>query len=188
MTAQPFDHRCFYSVEQFAGLPEDNSMRFELVEGRIVASPRPAVRHMVVINELYGQLAPQLPNEMLAVSEIDLDLQLTPPVVRIPDLVIFDFRVANKPGIVKAQDVLLAVEVISPTSIRTDTKVKPMEYADAGIPHLWLIDPQPPVTATVYRLVGSEYEESQRAEGELRVDTPLALWVDLEALLPAKYR
>jgi hypothetical protein len=63
-----------------------------------------------------------------------------------------------------SSDVVLAVEVLSSSSVRTDTVIKPLEYADAGIPHLWLIDPQPPVTATVYRLVDGQYEESQRRE------------------------
>jgi hypothetical protein len=49
-----------------------------------------------------------------------------------------------------------------------------------------LIDPKPPVTATVYRLVGGEYHESQRAEHVLEVDQPCSLRIDLDALLPAK--
>jgi Uma2 family endonuclease len=186
MSIAPYD-RCRYTVEEFAALPEDNSMRYELVETRIVASPRPAMPHMIVVSKLIEQLGPQLPANLLAVPEIDVDLRLTPPVVRIPDLVIVDVRVAGEPGLVKASDVVLAVEVISPSSLRTDTKVKPLEYADAGIPHLWLIDPRSPVTVTAYRLVGGDYEESLRAERELCVDEPCALRIDLEVLLPVKF-
>ena len=187
MTAHPYEAQCFYTVDEFAALPEDNSMRYELVEGRIVASPRPALPHMIVLDELWGQLRPQLPDDLTAVTEIDLDLQLAQPVVRIPDLVIIHDRAIGKRGIVKASDVVLAVEVISPSSIRTDTKVKPMEYADAGVPHLWVVDPQLPVTATAYRLVGGQYEESQRAEHVLAADEPCPLRVDLSGLFPAKY-
>jgi hypothetical protein len=42
------------------------------------------------------------------------------------------------------------------------------------------------VTATVYRLVGGEYQESQRAEHVLEVDQPCPLRVDLDALVPAR--
>lgn len=187
MSAQSYD-RCWYTVEEFAALPEDNSMRYELLEGRIVASPRPALAHMAVIHELYVQLRPQLPKGLLAFSEIDVDLQLDPPVVRIPDLVVLDARVVDRPGLVKASDVVLAVEVVSPNSIRTDTKIKPMEYADAGIPHLWLIDPARPVTVMSYQLVDGNYEESQRAVHTLWVTEPCALRIDLDSLLPDEFR
>jgi Uma2 family endonuclease len=187
VTALPSDPRCFYTVEEFAALPEDNSMRYELLDGRIVASPRPSLRHMVVVDELYAQLRPQLPDDLLAVTEIDLDLELTTPVVRIPDLVIVHAGVAHRLGLVKAEDVVLAVEVISPGSVRTDTKIKPVEYADAGIPHLWLVDPQPPITVTVHELANGNFEESQRAEGRLWVNRPLELRIDLDALLPAAF-
>lgn len=80
------------------------------------------------------------------------------------------------------------MEILSPGSVRTDTLVKPMEYADAGIPHLWLIDLEPPVTATVYRLVDGEYRESLRAEKVLEVADPCPLRIDLDELLPAGLR
>jgi Uma2 family endonuclease len=186
VSAQPYD-RCRYTVEEFAALPEDNSMRYELLAGRIVASPRPALAHMVVVNRLYTQIDAQLPDGLLVVSEIDLDLELSPPVVRIPDLVIVDARVAGESGLVKASDVVLAVEVFSPSSLRSDTKVKPLEYAAAGIPNLWLIDPVRPVTVVSYRLVGGDYEESQRAVHTLRVSEPCALHIDLDLLLPEAF-
>jgi len=182
------DTRCSYTVDEFAALPEDNSMRFELLYGRMVASPRPLMPHMVVIGELYVQLRPQLPDGMLAVTEIDLDLRLTPPVVRIPDLVILDAGAVRKPGIVKAEDVLLAVEVLSPSYVRTDMKIKPLLYADAGIPNLWVVDLRPPVTMTVHRLVNGNYEQSQRAEHTVLVHDPCKLRIDVHSLLPAMFR
>jgi Uma2 family endonuclease len=84
--------------------------------------------------------------------------------------------------------VVVAVEILSPGSVRTDTVVEPMEYADAGIPHFWLIDPAPPVTATVYRLIEGEYEESLRAEKVLQVEEPCPLRIELDELLPASLR
>jgi Uma2 family endonuclease len=78
---------------------------------------------------------------------------------------------------------VLAVEIIFPGSIRTDTKFKPMEYADAGIQHLWLVDPRPPVTVIVHRLIGQHYEESQYAEHTLVTGEPCPLHIDLDALV-----
>ena len=192
MAIEPSGPRCFYSVDEFAALPEDNSMRYELVNGRMVASPRPGMPHMVVIGELYTQLRAQLPADLIAVSEIDLDLQLERPVVRIPDLVVVDVRAAHRRGLVKARDVRLAVEVLSASAVRTDTRAdnkdKPLEYADAGIPNLWIVDPRPPVTMTVHELVEGDYRESQRAERSVHVRRPCELRIDLHSLLPAALR
>jgi Uma2 family endonuclease len=57
-----------------------------------------------------------------------------------------------------------------------------MDYADAGIPHLWLIDPDRPVSATVLTLVDGEYEESQRAEHGFTVTEPFPLTIELDKL------
>jgi hypothetical protein len=49
----------------------------------------------------------------------------------------------DRKGLTRSSDVVVAVEVLPAGSIRTDSVIKPMEYADAGIPHFWLIDPEP---------------------------------------------
>lgn len=183
MTALPYDPRHRYTVDEFAALPVDRTARYELQEGAVVVSPRPARLHMNVLGKLFFQLTEQLPADLRAWIEIDIDLELDTPVVRVPDIVVTNHPVRYEVPITKAADVVLAVEIISPGSVRTDTMVKPMEYADAGIPNLWLVDPRPPVTATVYRLVGHEYEESSRAEHALVTDHPSPLRIDLDALI-----
>jgi Uma2 family endonuclease len=40
----------------------------------------------------------------------------------------------------QATDVVLAVEVASPESAQRDRKRKPQLYAEAGIPHFWLVE------------------------------------------------
>jgi Uma2 family endonuclease len=188
VTSLPFRPAHRYSVAEFAALPEDTSATYELQEGLLVVSPRPAPAHMLAIGELYAQLRGQLPAGLLAIPEIDVQLEGVPTTVRVPDLVIVDMDAYDHTALARSSQVVVAVEVLSPGSVRTDTVVKLMEYADAGIPHFWLIDPEPPVTATVYRLVDGEYQESQRAENVLEVDQPCRLRIDLDALLPAKVR
>jgi Uma2 family endonuclease len=82
--------------------------------------------------------------------------------------------------------VLLAVEIISPGSRNVDTHLRSVEYAEAGIPHYWLVDLDPPApTITVFGLgaPGDGYLESQTVSGELVVRQPFALRVDIEALV-----
>lgn len=183
VTALPFDPRHYYTVAEFAALPEDTSYRYELQEGTIVVSPRPSYDHMIVSGELYRQLRPQLPGNLAVAQELDLDLQLATPRVRVPDLMVVSKSGAHRNSMIRASDVALCIEIISPGSVDLDSKIKPMEYADAGIPNFWLIDPRPPVTATIYRLIDADYEESQRAEHRFAVMEPCELSVDLDALL-----
>jgi Uma2 family endonuclease len=64
------------------------------------------------------------------------------PLVREPD--VYVLRAENDPeddGLFqRAENVLLAVEIMSPGSGITDWVEKMSEYADAGIPHYWIIE------------------------------------------------
>jgi Uma2 family endonuclease len=183
VTALPYNLNRLYTAAEFALLPEDNSFRYELQDGVITVRPRPANLHMKVLLRLGAQIDGQLPGNLDVLHEVKIDLGLSAPLVRVPDLVVlpsnFDHQGPNK-----ASDILLAVEILSPGSIRLDTKDKPIDYAEAGIQNFWIVDPQPPVTATIYRLSGDNYEESQRAEHTFTVDEPYPLTIDLDALLP----
>jgi Uma2 family endonuclease len=184
-TLVPYDLDRLYTVEEYLGLSEDKSRHYELQDGVIIMSPRPRLTHQVVSGELYHQIRPQLPAGLIAAQDIDIDIQLPTPTVRAPDLVVLRSSAWQQP-IVQASDVVLAVEIISPGSIRMDTKIKLLEYDEAGIPNYWVVDPRPPiVTATVYRLYDHGYEESERAEHSFTIDEPCPLTIDLDALLPA---
>ncbi len=65
---------------------------------------------------------------------------------------------AANPSRLEAVDVLVAVEIISPGTGTTDRVTKMYEYADARIPHYWLVDLDTPVTLTAYTLVDGNYE------------------------------
>jgi Uma2 family endonuclease len=58
----------------------------------------------------------------------------------------------------------LVMEVVSPGTRRTDCLIKLREYAEAGVPEYWLVDPEDR-SVTVYVLSGSSY--AQHTKGEL---------------------
>jgi Uma2 family endonuclease len=80
-------------------------------------------------------------------------------------------------------DVVAAVEIISPGSRNVDLHVKPFEYAEAGIPHYWVVDLDPPAPSiTVFGVgaPGDGYVESQRGViGKLVVSEPFPLTIDI---------
>jgi Uma2 family endonuclease len=154
---------------------------YERQGNSLVLTPKPTQRHMVVVGELFAQLRHQLPADLRAVIGVEAHLESIS--TRTLDLVVMPRNRLHPTDLANPADIRLVVNVISPYSVRTDTKYKPIEYADAGIEHFWLIDPEPPVTATIYRLIGPDYEESQRAEHTFTVTEPCSLTIDLDALL-----
>ena len=67
------------TVAQFAALPEDNSRRYELVEGNVVMSPRPLGVHQRWLYLLLRQVDDQLPGDLVGPPGVDVDLGLVPP-------------------------------------------------------------------------------------------------------------
>jgi Uma2 family endonuclease len=173
------------TLDQWDALPEDNSAHYELQEGVLVVSPKPAKRHQLATTRLAGQVERQLPIDWDAVADFEVVVQAEgPATVRAPDLVIVS---ADGPeSRVAAGEVLLAVEIISPGSRKTDTHMKHFEYAEAGISHYWVVDLDPPAPSiTVYGLgaPGDGYVESQTATGELVVQEPFSMRVDIRSLV-----
>ena len=75
----------------------------------------------------------------------------------------------------------LVVEVVSPGSRKTDRFTKPGEYAEAGIPLLWLVE-QAPLRLRALVLVDGGYEQRALVEGRGSAPVPWGeLVVDLEA-------
>lgn len=188
MSAVPMPH--LLSVADYAELPEDEIVRFELQEGCLVMSPRPRADHQVCAFALGMQLAPQLPAHLELLLDIDVDLELAAPgrpgFVRAPDLVVADraarTRTRNEGGFVRASEVVVLVEIGSPGSKRTDGVIKMGEYSDAGVPHYWMVDIDGPVGVRAFRLEQGAYLEAGRFVGEMRVDEPFPAVVDLSRL------
>jgi Uma2 family endonuclease len=174
------------SLAEWDALPEDHTRRYELAEGTLWVSPCPPSDHQWAVSELIYQLRPQLPAELRALSAIEVVLfREFPATVRVPDLVLIPAAaaaadLARHP----AEDVLLAVEVISPGSGRLDRVGKLNEYAEAGIENYWIVDLERPVTVTVFELVGEEYEFVTETSATLSATLPVPLTVDVPALVP----
>jgi Uma2 family endonuclease len=173
------------TLDEWDALPEDHSAHYELQEGVLVVSPKPARRHQRALVRLASQMEAQLPSEWEVLPDFEVVVQADgPATVRAPDLVMVHVEGPEKR--VAARDVLLAVEVISPGSRKIDTHMKPFEYAEAGIPHYWVVDLDPPAPSiTVYGLgaPGDGYVESQTATGTLIVQQPFEMRIDIRALV-----
>jgi len=195
MTALPSQPQRLLTVADYLVLPEDAEVHHELQEGILVMSPRPVPDHQLCQRRVARRLEDQLPGGLEVLPEVDVDLQLVPgdrpATVRAPDLVVVTRaaldRVRREGGLLRAAEVALAVEIISPGSRRLDTIVKHSEYADAGIPHYWVVDlgePGDRPQLTVHHLAGEfGYADAGPVNGTFTATEPFAVHLDLDALV-----
>ncbi len=191
LDADPVDIHLL-TIGEYAALGETEHGYTELVEGRLLMSPSPAFRHGRAMRRLYQQLLAQSPADLEVVLEQDVDLELAPidepGSSRRPDLMVVRLEVGDQltadGGMVPASEVLLAVEIVSPSSRRIDHAHKRQDYADAGIPNYWIIDTDDPVSLTSCRLTEEfGYLDDQTATGVFRTDVPFPVEVNLGRLV-----
>jgi Uma2 family endonuclease len=109
-----------------------------------------------------------------------------PGTVRRPDVVVATddarLRVRREGGVVRASEVVLVVEVVSPGPTRTDL-AKRDEYADAGIPHYWILDITEPISLLACHLAGEfGYADGGTVTGTFTATDPFPVEIDLDAL------
>jgi len=145
------------SFEEFRQLPIDGK-RYELVRGEVHVTPAPATRHQAVIQNLSGTLWPYvIKNRLGEVLTAPLDVRLSGDTALQPDLI---FISNARAGIIQENWIAgapdLIVEVLSPSTTTYDRATKLPVYAEAGVPEVWLIDPQAK-TVEVLKLQGKKY-------------------------------
>jgi Uma2 family endonuclease len=172
------------TAEEFLELPLDDADRRELVNGEIVVSPRPTRAHNFAAFELARILAAHLDLTKAASLYLDVDNVFDAGNVRAPDIILYPPGAITHPQRPAATVPLLCVEVISPSSARTDRVEKFKLYESRGVAHYWIVDPIER-TFEAYSLLDQRYIPSGRgaAEQVLKVppfaelDIPLArLW------------
>lgn len=170
------DHPGPWTEREFLALPRRGS-RIELLDGRLLVSPGPAGDHNRAARNLLLLFARALPAGWEVLTE--RNVRFGPSMILIPDLVIVSHT--EVPVCHNADDVVLLVEIESPSSTETDRKWKPELYATAGIPwHLRVRvrrsrrHPRAP-EVFVYRLQGEDYVERTRAHAgqTLRLTEPV---------------
>jgi Uma2 family endonuclease len=162
--------------------------RVELIDSELIVSPTGSVSHSAAVSALIFQIV-DLAREHDWVMPTFLTAHIPPTRERlIPDLMIAP---KGSPPFSKwellAPGVLLAAEVVSPSSRRRDREVKPRAYAQGGVPLYLLIDrfAKPPAV-TVFSQPGAHgYARRQiAAAGQpLRLPEPFGIALDTARLL-----
>jgi Uma2 family endonuclease len=106
---------------------------------------------------------------------------------RRPDLIVVESgtvdRAYDERRLIRAAEVVLVVEIVSPGSVRMDNVIKRGEYADAGIGHYWIIDLDRPVSLLACHLGGElGYVDAGAITGKHTATEPFAATIDLAKL------
>jgi Uma2 family endonuclease len=145
------------SYEEFRQLPEDGK-RYELVCGEVHVTPAPNTRHQFILRRLVASLERYLArNPVGEFAFAPLDVRLAADTVLQPDLLFVSAGRAEILGddfVSGAPDIV--VEILSPSTSAHDRAIKIPLYARAGVPEIWLIDPQDK-TVEVLDLQGKKY-------------------------------
>ncbi|MEU7972698.1 Uma2 family endonuclease [Micromonospora sp. NPDC049089] len=140
--------RADYTLEDLLTLPDD-APRVELVDGVIQVTPSPTLGHQDISLLLAHWLLQHAPADLRVVQAVGVGL--SPNTSRQPDVLLRRAGVAPSRSTLRPEDVVLAVEIVSPGTRRIDRFAKPGEYAAAGIPFYWRIE-QDPVHVYAYRI------------------------------------
>lgn len=149
-----------WTVDDLDRLPDDG-LQYELLDGLLLVTPAPVLAHQRAVGNLYLLLRAACP----AGFEVFLS-----PVDWRPDR-----RTSLQPDllVVRHEDVgvrnltaplVLAVEVLSPSTRRKDQVLKRSKYAEAGVGGYWIVDPAEP-SLTALDLVDGAYVTSAQASG-----------------------
>ena len=162
-------------LEDYELFPDDGQ-RHELIDGEHVVTAAPNTRHQRIVLRLGSALNGYAePRRLALVLIAPTDVILSPHDVVQPDilLVLIDRldivgrRVEGPPD--------LAIEVLSPSSRRTDEVLKRHSYEHWGVGELWIVDPDVE-RVRVYRLEGERRfgraHELSAEHGE-SLETPL---------------
>ncbi|MEU9475400.1 Uma2 family endonuclease [Streptomyces sp. NPDC048191] len=194
MTAESVEHRVQwpvppqdgYTVDDLFTLP-DLPPHTELIDGSLVfVSPQRRFHYRVIdllVTGLCSSLGPEfsVEREMTVILDNRNGPEPDVSVVRADAVTGLDQTRFH------AEDVLLAVEVVSPDSESRDRTTKPQKYAAAGIPNFWRVEQNGTTGGPVihvYELdtLTKSYVHMGTHRDQIKVDKPASIDIDLTTI------
>ncbi|MGH7247682.1 MAG: Uma2 family endonuclease [Pseudomonadota bacterium] len=127
--------------EEARSLPDDGK-RYEVIDGALVVTPAPSWTHQAALAELFVRLrAYVIEHRIGRVIFAPADVEIDQSSLVQPDLFVVPLVGGRQPrDWSDVRELLLVVEVISPSSARTDRQLKRKFYQRAEVPEYWLVD------------------------------------------------
>jgi Uma2 family endonuclease len=143
--SMPAIQQHYWTIEEVEHLMDERegyTPRYELVDGELLVTPSPSRRHQRILGELYVLIRQyvQLHNLGEAVFSPST-VKLTPKSHLEPDLYVIPSVNGKRPRLLDpVTTLLLAAEVLSPSSARHDRITKRRFFLRYGLPEYWVVD------------------------------------------------
>lgn len=152
-----------WTTDDLDALPEDGRRR-ELLDGVLLMSPSPTRTHQIIAGLLMAELHADCPDGYDVTQGVEVRINRTRSFI--PDVLITTAAAAaREPSKYEPHEVVLAIEIVSPSTRSIDRVLKPALYAQAGIPFYWRIETEGGAPEVVtYRIdaVNEVYVETGR--------------------------
>lgn len=146
----------YWTEEAYLALSDLNRI-LELSEGRLVIHDMPVPEHQRIVRNLSRKLEDWATEHQAGeVLFVPMPVRLWSGKFREPDVVFYLAEHADRVGERFGEVPDFIAEVLSPTTTQTDREEKFSEYAQAGVPEYWIIDPDER-TVEAFVLPGDQY-------------------------------
>lgn len=152
--ARLFPPQGCWSEQEFFDLPNNHFIEFS--KGFLTFLPMPTIFHQLIMQFLFRQLVSFVETRGLGlIVTSGYKIRVGPDQYREPDILFI--KTSHRVGIGKqyCKKVDLAMEIVGEENRDHDLVTKREEYARAGIPEYWIVDPEQG-TITVLRLKRKE--------------------------------
>jgi Uma2 family endonuclease len=131
-----------WTEEQYLRLTDQTNRFIEFTEGSVEVLPMPTRKHQAISRFLFLTFLAFVQPRGGTVFYAPLRVRVAPGRFREPDLVLLlDVHAPrNQNAFWLGAD--LVVEIVNPDYVERDTVIKRADYAEAGIPEYWIVNPE----------------------------------------------
>ncbi|RDI51933.1 Uma2 family endonuclease [Nocardia mexicana] len=169
-----------FTAEDLPRLIEVVDGRFELLDGDVVMMAPATHWHDEVIDILKFALRRIAPRSLVIATEKGVNLGGSVPE---PDvLAVSRDAVQSESLLFEPEDVHLAIEVVSPRTKTKDRKLRPVQYAEAGIKYFWRVENEnDEMVVYTFELLpeGGCYTPSGVFRKRLQIERPFSIDIEL---------
>nr|WP_205704015.1 Uma2 family endonuclease [Candidatus Chloroploca sp. Khr17] len=172
-----------WTEEQYLMLSKQTNHLLEFSDGKLEVLPMPTRRHQMILLLLYELFKAMVNPAGGIVLVAPMRLQVRPGSFREPDVLMLLNRhdPRNQEAFWLGAD--LVIEVVSPDRPERDLEEKPLDYARAGIPEYWIVNPLDETVTVLVLEDGSYTTHGSFARGTYATSTLLeGMRVDVEAI------
>lgn len=133
------------SFEEYCTYDDGTENRYELVNGRLEQMNPPTFRHLLIANSIQNFFKGEIKRLNLPwLCLTEAGIRTGWRTSRLADVLVVDSEYVREyldQSAICQIPPILAVEIVSPDSIKRDYRYKRSEYAALGIPEYWIVDP-----------------------------------------------